>query len=511
VTDSRKTQAELIEECEALRDRITEIEARQHALAEDVLDSSAAGIFVLDEEFRVAWINKPLEHFFGLERDGILGKDKRQLIRERIRLLFENPEGFSRKVLATYDDNTYIESFECHVLPDGDRKERWLEHRSQPIRSGLYAGGRIEHYYDITDRKQAEQALQQSEARYQAMMERMYDVIAELDAEGRCVYVSPSCEKVLGYAPEELLGRAFFEVLRPDHLEPITTLFERALASDKQQLGRALQVRHKDGSWRSVESTAFTFKTASGEKRLLAIARDTTERKTMEDQLRRSERLASIGTLAAGIAHEINNPLGGTLLAAQFALEFKEDSTAVVNALKAIIRQTKRCGEIVTSVLTFAQERTSEKRKTELNEVVQHARDLIRTFAEQKGASIELALADGLPPVVINETELGLVIVNLIRNAAEAGAKHIVLRTEPSPDCVRVVVQDDGTGITKEQMAHIFEPFYTTREKQGGTGLGLSIAHGIVRGHGGTIDVESELEEGTTITISLPRTGGGDG
>ena len=111
----------------------------------------------------------------------------------------------------------------------------------------------------------------------------------------------------------------------------------------------------------------------------------------------------------------------------------------------------------------------------------------------------------------MNQTELGLVIVNLIRNAVEAGAKHIVLRTEPTPDGVRVAVQDDGAGITEEQKAHIFEPFYTTREKQGGTGLGLSIAHGIVRGHGGTIDVESESEEGTTITISLPQTGGGDG
>ena len=84
-------------------------------------------------------------------------------------------------------------------------------------------------------------------------------------------------------------------------------------------------------------------------------------------------------------------------------------------------------------------------------------------------------------------------------------------RTEPLPDYVRLTVQDDGAGITEEQRQHIFEPFYTTREKQGGTGLGLSIAHGIVRGHGGTIDVESELDEGTTITISLPRTGGADG
>jgi len=134
-------------------------EEKYRSLTDDVLDSSSVGIFILDSDFRVVWVNKALEDYFGLKRDEIIGKDERQLIRERIKDIFENPDSFTNKVFTTYDNNTYIERFECHVLPNGEREERWLEHRSQPIQSGLYTGGRIEHYYDITTRKQAQDKL----------------------------------------------------------------------------------------------------------------------------------------------------------------------------------------------------------------------------------------------------------------------------------------------------------------------------------------------------------------
>ena len=134
-------------------------EERYRSLTNDVLDSSAVGIFILDSDFQVVWVNESLERYFGLRREDVIGKDKRQLIRERIKGNFADPEGFEEKVIATYGNNTYVENFECHVLPDGKRKERWLEHWSQPIRSGLYAGGRVEHYYDITERKRVEEAL----------------------------------------------------------------------------------------------------------------------------------------------------------------------------------------------------------------------------------------------------------------------------------------------------------------------------------------------------------------
>ena len=136
-------------------------EQKYQSLTNDVLDSSAVGIFILDPDFKVVRVNNALESYFGLRREEVIGKDKRQLISKQIKHTFENPEEFAEKVLNTYDNNTYVENFECHVLTEGKRKERWLEHWSQPIQSGLYAGGRIEHYTDITRRKQMEQELQE--------------------------------------------------------------------------------------------------------------------------------------------------------------------------------------------------------------------------------------------------------------------------------------------------------------------------------------------------------------
>jgi len=134
-------------------------EQKYRSLTDDVLDTSTVGIFILDSEFKVVWVNQAIEDYFGLKRNEIIGKDKRQLIRERIVDIVENSEHFVNKVFTTYDDNTYAQRFECHVLPDDAREERWLEHRSQPIESGIYTGGRIEHYYDISQRKQMEEKL----------------------------------------------------------------------------------------------------------------------------------------------------------------------------------------------------------------------------------------------------------------------------------------------------------------------------------------------------------------
>jgi PAS domain S-box-containing protein len=151
ITD-RKTAEHALEQSEAM----------YRSLMDDVLDSSDVGIFILDADFKVVWVNQALERYFGLKREGVIRKDKRQLILQNIKDRFDDPRAFADKVLATYDDNTYTENFECHILAGDGREDRWLEHWSQPIESGLLAGGRIEHYYDITDRKRAEERLSES-------------------------------------------------------------------------------------------------------------------------------------------------------------------------------------------------------------------------------------------------------------------------------------------------------------------------------------------------------------
>ena len=188
----------------------------------DVLDSSRVGIFVLDSDFKIVTTNNALELYFGLQRVNVVGKDKRQLIEKRIKNIFEDHESFSEKVLATYDNNTYIENFECHVLAEGEREERWLEHWSQPIISGIYAGGRIEHYTDINLRKRAEEALRESEEKYRGLVEGLNEAVYRMSLlDGKYEYVSPSVKDVFGYSAEEFINISLLisKIIHPDFLD----------------------------------------------------------------------------------------------------------------------------------------------------------------------------------------------------------------------------------------------------------------------------------------------------
>lgn len=225
---------------------------------------------------------------------------------------------------------------------------------------------------------------------------------------------------------------------------------------------------------------------------------------------RSAERLAAVGTLAAGIAHQINNPIGAILAAAQF--ELSESSMAVgthssVRAtLEVIEREALRCSRIVRSVLLFARTDPGRVAEHDLNEIVESARVATADYARRRGARVELRLAEHPVGVRGNAIELEQVLVNLIRNAIESQAERaeVDVRVEPSETCAVVIVRDDGPGLSDEGKKRLFEPFYTTKLREGGSGLGLSVAHGILRTHGGEIEVESEEGSGACFRVILP-------
>lgn len=223
------------------------------------------------------------------------------------------------------------------------------------------------------------------------------------------------------------------------------------------------------------------------------------------EQLQRSERLASIGTLAAGIAHEINNPLNSILLTANHAIRYGKPEEFAA-AFKTISEEAQRGGQIVKGILKFAKEEKAPKMPGDLNDAVRHAVDLARSYADSANLTLELNLSDSIPPVPLSMTEMEQVIVNLIKNAAEAshGPVRIVLSTGLSDTHVWLKVSDDGPGMPPETIRYIFDPFFSTKRQSGGSGLGLSICHGIVLDHGGTITVESKVGSGTTFMIKLP-------
>ncbi|MCR9096796.1 MAG: ATP-binding protein [bacterium] len=232
-----------------------------------------------------------------------------------------------------------------------------------------------------------------------------------------------------------------------------------------------------------------------------------------EAQLRASERLASVGTLAAGIAHEINNPIGSILAAAQFAqvLENDEGSRAEIDqALEDIVREAKRCGGIVKSVLQFARDERTDKWDCRLEEILRRTARLAQPETEAEGAQLELHLPPAPVWVHVNPIQIEQALLNLIRNALEAGGAHVHVRVDADDErgLARVQIDDDGPGIPEAERVRIFEPFYTTRREEGGTGLGLSVVHGIAREHGGQLKVESNAAGGLAVLLELPRVQG---
>lgn len=241
----------------------------------------------------------------------------------------------------------------------------------------------------------------------------------------------------------------------------------------------------------------------------IAILRDHTERANIEALIRRNERLACIGLLAVGIAHEINNPTGAALLAAETALAIKDSPDAgdrLTVCLQNIVTSMDRCGRIVRSLLRYTRQEPTEKQACNINDVVEQSIDLARPYGSAHGAKLQLQLDPEIPLVPMNPLEIELVLVNLIRNAIEAGRGNVEVSVATSQVewGVRVVVRDSGRGMNEEQLTHVFDPLYTTRRHVGGSGLGMSIAYDIVREHQGHLEVRSREGKGTTVIIDLP-------
>ncbi|MGD8453154.1 MAG: PAS domain-containing protein [Phycisphaerae bacterium] len=342
-----------------------------------------------------------------------------------------------------------------------------------------------------------------------AVIEASDDLVTLSDGAGRFRLVNSAAAAVLGQRrAEDLLGCGHTELFAPADAAGMRAGDQHVL-----ETGHRLTIEHTldvAGRRRHFLTTRAPQRDAVGAVvGVISISRDITEFKETQERLLCNERLASIGTLAAGIAHEINNPVGGILLSAQAGVDelvHDKDQAFVERCLREIIEDAKRCGRIIQSLLHFARADLTEKWPGDLNDLVRRTLQLLGGMLRQHGATAELCLAADLPPVPLNRTEIEQVLINLVQNAVEmsgAGVR-VVVRTERSEDGVRLSVADDGPGMLPEQAAYVFDPFYTTRQQRGGAGLGLSVVHGIVRGHGGRIDVASKLNKGTVFTIDLP-------
>jgi two-component system NtrC family sensor kinase len=236
------------------------------------------------------------------------------------------------------------------------------------------------------------------------------------------------------------------------------------------------------------------------------ISKDITRDILLQKRLVEQQKLASVGQLAAGVAHEINNPLTTILTTAMLIQEDMDPGDPNYQEMETIAKETLRCRKIVTSLLDFARQSKPAKALHDINKVVRESMSLTRKQAAFKDVAFEAVLSEQLPMINVDKEQIQQCLINLALNgieATDAGGKiRFTSRVVPEKEEVEIAVSDTGRGMPENTLDRVFEPFYTTKES--GTGLGLAITHGIIQQHGGSIDVESRPGEGTTFTIHLP-------
>ena len=366
-------------------------------------------------------------------------------------------------------------------------------------------------------------ALRRSEATARAVLQSATEGILLIDANGRITLVNPAAERMFGYDPDELMGQPL-EVLLPERIHD-THHDHRAryFAGPRvRPMGTGLDLagRRKDGTEFPVEISLSYVHSAEGMS-AMALITDITERKRVEAQLQRqretlyqTEKLAALGTLSAGIAHEMNNPLGIITSRIEVMLLDAEEHNLpaqVLEDLQVLHRATQRVARIATNLRSFARQTPREHARVDLNAVVQETLLLMQKPLEVDGIRLTTRLDSALAPILGDASTLQQVLLNLVTNAREAMASGGEIRIETSPAAapvgwVQLVIDDTGPGISPEELLKVFDPFYTT--KKTGTGLGLSVSYGIIQDHHGTVDVQSVPGRGTTFVLAFPAAPG---
>jgi len=314
--------------------------------------------------------------------------------------------------------------------------------------------------------------------------------------------------QMLGYSLEEIQNLGVVDIHPKEDLPYVIKQFEKQTEGESA-LAKDIPVKRKDGSVFYAEINS-AWVTLSGKTYLMRIFRDITERKNMEEQLIVTDRLASIGELSSGIAHELNNPLTSVIGFSDLLLD-RDLPDDLKQDLEIINREAKRTAGVVKNLLTFARKHETERSSVNINNIIEQVLKL-RAY-EQKVNNVEVntRFASDLPEIMADGFRLQQVFINIIINAEhfmlEAHRRGtLTITTEQAGDIIRASFADDGPGIAKENMGHLFDPFFTTKEVGKGTGLGLSISYGIITEHGGKIYAKSKLGEGATFVIELPVT-----
>ncbi len=356
------------------------------------------------------------------------------------------------------------------------------------------------------ERKRGEEALKRERDFIAAVLQTAGALVVVLDTEGRIVRFNRACEQASGYRFDEIKGQRVWDfLLVPEEMEGVKAAFEDLWTKGLPNTHENFWVR-KDGERRRIVwSNTVILNLRGSVEHVIATGLDVTEVKQMQEQLRRTERLAELGTLASGMAHEIGTPMNVIQGRAEYLLQ-RTTEEPIKKGLATIIAQVERITKIMNQLLTFARRRPIERKPMDLKKTIADCLDIVQERLKQHRVEVETSYAEPLPLVHADPDQMSQVLLNLVLNAIQAMPEggRLSLALEPEGPGMKLSVADTGSGMPAETLNKIFDPFFTTKDVGAGTGLGLTVVHGIVEDHGGAIHVYSVPGRGTTFTIHLP-------
>jgi PAS domain S-box-containing protein len=491
---------------QTLYNDITERKQAEKALHESeekyrlIVENSSDIIFTLNDAGEFIYLSPSVKNILGYYQSDLIGLPFRSLV---------HPDDLH--IIEDATQTHYVEGGQLsgeieYRFRHASGNWRWLVSTGTPLREkNEKAFNFIGVARDVTERKQAESRLAQAAQEWRTTFDSITDLISIHDKDNRFLRVNKAVADLLKITPKECLGKYCHEVMHGTKEPPSNCPHLQTLKTGKPAVIEAFNPIHEIFFH---ESTSPLLNEKGEVIGSVMVARDVTSQKRMEEQLLVTDRLASIGELASGIAHELNNPLTSVIGFSQLLMA-GDIPPDIRGDLSTIYSEAQRAAVIVKNLLTFARKHAPVTELSQVNVVIDDVLRL-RTY-EQKVNNIEVEkhLANNLPEIMMDHFQIQQVFLNIIVNAEysmlEAHNRgKLVISTEKVGDIIRITFADDGPGISKENMKKIFNPFFTTKEVGKGTGLGLSICHGIVTEHGGQIYAKSEIGQGATFIVDLP-------
>jgi two-component system NtrC family sensor kinase len=480
VTSSRKNEARFTELFETLQEGIYIVTPDDR-----ILDANPALVRMLGYDSKEELLSQSLA-------DVLPDRDQRRLLRQEV----DTQPMLQGRELTLYrkDGNPIICLNTAAVVRD--------------------AMGRVVRYHgalmDITERREMERRLYQQQEFARRLVDSFPDLIFVLDASGHYTFTSPRVKEILGYEAEDYDARELGERTHAEDRPALQSLFAEMFDGRQSFASLEIRVRHKQGEWRRIRCHFSPLCSETGKiDGVIISGRDVTDLKRLEEQLIQAEKLAAMGQMLAGVAHELNNPLTAILGVTELLRERQGFDESTKRQLDLTHRQARRAARIVQNLLEFSRPASPQKTPLDVSSLIERTLQLHEHSLRRNNVQVEFHPQPGLQAVVGDSNQLMQVFLNLISNAEHAirevrESGRIQIRIGRIGAYIAVTVQDDGVGILPEALPKLFDPFYTTKRPGGGTGLGLSICTAIVREHGGSIDVETLPVGGSAFTVFLP-------